>query len=184
MRRIPQARKLSGLRMAQKLGACIISTAIILPRNTSSTTAKPIKIPLRSGSFCSFWRRNGETLVKSAGAELDSAGLALISSSRGSGRDPLASDSNRASVAPNRIRSSKLSSVSVTGLPLTCVPLVEPRSFNRYVSPANCKCACRAETEGLLMIIVLSGPRPIVIRSSTSSYVVPLIMSFGMFAVI
>jgi hypothetical protein len=30
------------------------------------------------------------------------------------------------------------------------------------------------------MIIVLSGPRPIVIRSSTSSYVVPLIMSFGM----
>jgi hypothetical protein len=29
------------------------------------------------------------------------------------------------------------------------------------------------------MIIVLSGPRPTVTRSSTSSYVVPLIMSFG-----
>jgi hypothetical protein len=33
------------------------------------------------------------------------------------------------------------------------------------------------------MIIVLSGPRPIVIRSSTSSYVVPLITSFGMFEI-
>ena len=178
------SQKLSGLRMAQRLGACIISTAIMLPRNTSRTIAKPIKIPLRSGSFCCFWRRNGETLVKSAGAALNSAGLALISSRWGSGRDPLASDSKRASVAPNRIRSSKLSSVSVTGLPLTCVPLVEPRSFNRYVSPANCKCACRAETEGLLIIMVLSGPRPIVIRLSTSSYVVPLIVSFGILEII
>ena len=72
----------------------------------------------------------------------------------------------------------------MTGLPLTCVPLVEPRSFNRYVSPANFKCACRAETEGLLTIIVLSGPRPIVIRSSTSSYVVPLMVSFGTLEII
>src|SRR5438874_11699059 len=83
-------------------------------------------------------------------------------------------------MAPNRIRSSKRSNVSVTGIPLTCVPLVESRSFNRYVSPANCNCAWRVETEGLFMIIVLSGARPIEIRSSTSSYVVPLITSFGM----
>jgi hypothetical protein len=44
-------------------------------------------------------------------------------------------------------------------------------------SPASA--AWRAKTEELLIIIALCGPRPIVTRSSTSSYVVPLIMSFG-----
>jgi hypothetical protein len=90
---ILQLRKSFGLGMTQRPGACIINTAIMLPRNTSRTSAKPIKIPLRTGSLCCFWRRYGETLVKSAGAALNSAGLALISSSWGSGRDPLVSPS-------------------------------------------------------------------------------------------
>src|SRR4030095_10789582 len=72
----------------------------------------------------------------------------------------------------------------VEGARYAFVPWGEPRSFNRYVAPANCNCACRAETEGLLMTMALSGPRPIVTRSSTSSYVVPLMMSFGILAIV
>src|SRR5215813_4933680 len=81
------ARVCHEIAQTQRLGPCIIRTAIMLPRNTSRRIAKPIKIPLRTGSLCCLWRRNGETLVNSAGTALNSAGLALISSSRGSGRD-------------------------------------------------------------------------------------------------
>ena len=43
--------KLSERGVTQRLGACIISTAIMLPRNTSSTIPRPTKMALRNGSF-------------------------------------------------------------------------------------------------------------------------------------
>src|SRR5438067_563828 len=52
--------------------------------------------------------------------------------------EALASGSYRASTAPNRVLSSKRSAVSVVGMPLTRMPLVESRSFSRYVSPTSC----------------------------------------------
>jgi len=45
-------------------GACINRTATMLPKNTSSTIPRPINIPFRTGSLCSFWRRNGDSLAK------------------------------------------------------------------------------------------------------------------------
>ncbi len=58
-----------------KLGACIMSTAIMLPRNTSSTAATPTKKAVRIGSFSSFWRANGNALAKSTGTVLNPADL-------------------------------------------------------------------------------------------------------------
>jgi len=51
---IPRARKLSGRGMTQRLGACIVSTAIMLPRNISAKTTRAIEIAVRNKSFSSL----------------------------------------------------------------------------------------------------------------------------------
>ena len=77
-------------RKAQRLGACIITTAIMLRRNTSSTIARLINIALRTGSLCCFWLRKSDELVKSAGAALVSSGVVLEV-----GRSGIPADFNR-----------------------------------------------------------------------------------------
>src|SRR4029077_10531782 len=130
------------IRGTQSVGACIISTAIILPRKTTSTIPRPIRIPVRTESFPCSWRRRGDALLKWGNSAPASAKLALISSGFGNGFEPPTSDdSYLASAAPNRIRSSNRSTVSVTGLPFTRVALAESTPFNRYVSPSSSNCA-------------------------------------------
>ena len=65
----------------------------MLPRNITASTARAIKIAVRSESFSSFCRGNGEAFVKSAGNPLNFADLTAISSGGGSGCDPLVSGS-------------------------------------------------------------------------------------------
>jgi hypothetical protein len=120
----------------QGFGVCIISTAIMLPRNTSSTIARLIKTSVRTGPFCWSRRRKGDEKVKSVGTLFDRVSRALISSGWGRSFDPLKSDWYRAFAAQNRIRSSKRSSVSVTRSPFTRMPFVESRRLNGYRPPA------------------------------------------------
>ena len=79
-----------GIPRTQRLGACIIITAIMLRRNTSSTIARPINIALRTGSFCCFWLRKSDAVVKSAGAALVSSGVVFEM-----GRSGIPADFNR-----------------------------------------------------------------------------------------
>ena len=69
--------------LAYRFGACINSTAIMLPRNTSSTMARPINIALRSGSFSSLCGRNGAAPENPLGGELFSASVASENGSFG-----------------------------------------------------------------------------------------------------
>src|SRR5690242_18491766 len=76
-----------GLTGAQSFGACINSTAIMLPRNTSSTIARPINIALRIGSFSCLSGRSADVLGKSTDASLLST--SVVSEKGSSGMLPI-----------------------------------------------------------------------------------------------
>jgi len=63
---------------AYRGGACIISTATMLPKKISSTIPRPINIPFRTGSFCSFCHRNGDASARLSRAATGSAVWSLL----------------------------------------------------------------------------------------------------------
>jgi len=64
-----------------RVGACIKSTAIMLPRKVRNAIATPARMAFRVGSRSFALWRKGDAFIKSTGAALDSAGFPLSSSS-------------------------------------------------------------------------------------------------------
>src|SRR6185437_5383956 len=61
---VNHARFCHEIRAPQSGGACIIKTAMRLPRKTTSTIPRPIRIPLRTGSSLCSWRRRKDAPLK------------------------------------------------------------------------------------------------------------------------